>query len=270
LSSVTWSQRRLISTITVAILLTIAASQAFVLVSSPARIHSSSAQSTLGNPGTLSVTGTGTVDVQPDRAILSIGISTQAATAQLSVQQNAATQDAVYLALENMGIDKSNIQTTYYNIYTVTTCGCNGTPPVITGYQVTDQLQVTIIATGQDTQALGDRTGQVIDTAVSAGANQVSGVQFTVGGSALQTAQQTALANAAKDASQQAHIIASQLNISVTGVISATTNQGYYQPPPFYYANAFTATNLAQPRTIVSPPNSLTVTETVSVEFSTA
>ena len=264
MSTVTWSQRRLISTIIVAVLLTITASQAYVFVTGSARnsILAASNNGTPTNP--ISVTGTGTVGVNPDRAILSIGVVTQAASAQLAVQENANSVSQVYSGLSGIGIDKKNIQTSYYNIYAMTTC-CNGTP-VITGYQVTNQIQVTVMATSQDTEQLGERAGQVIDVAVSNGANQVSGVQFTVGGSALQAAQQTALGDAAKDAAQQAHIIAAALNISVTGVVSVTTSPSYY--PPVYYAQAFTSS--ASARTVISPPQSLTVTVTVQVVFSTA
>ncbi len=265
MSTVTWSQRRLISTIIVAVLLTIAASQAYVFVLGSARNTTLAASNTGSYTNPISVTGTGTVEVTPDRAILSIGVVTQAASAQLAVQENANSMSQVYSGLGGIGIDKKNIQTTYYNIYALTTC-CNNSPPVVTGYQVTNQIQVTVIATGQDLEQLGERAGQVIDVAVSNGANQVSGVQFTVGGGTLQTAQQTALGNAAKDAAQQAHIIAAALNISVTGVVSVTTSPGYY--PSVYYAQAFTSSALA--RTVISPPQSLTVTVTVQVVFSTA
>jgi len=93
------------------VLLTITASQAYVFVTGSAR-NTTLATSNNGSPANpMSVTGTGTVEVNPDRAILSIGVVTQAASAQLAVQENANSVSQVYSGLSSIGIDKKNIQT---------------------------------------------------------------------------------------------------------------------------------------------------------------
>src|SRR5438445_197126 len=72
--------------------------------------------STTDTPGTISVQGTGQVEVQPDRGIVTIGVTTQATTAQTAAQNNAITSSAVITALNGIGIDNSNIQTSYFGL----------------------------------------------------------------------------------------------------------------------------------------------------------
>ncbi len=266
MSTETWTRKRITATIAITVLVTLAATQSYLILAGPGRSSASGAATGSGGNSTLNtitVTGTGTVQVPPDRAILSIAVVIQASTAQTAVQQAADAMNHVVSGLNNIGVDNSNIQTTYYNIYAQSSC-CNGTP-TITGYQVTDQIQVTVTSSAQTAAELGARTGLVIDTAVTNGANQINGITFTVAGSALQAAQQTALQDAAKDASTQAHLIASALNVSVTGVISVTTSPGY--TPPIYTTPPRT---LSGSGTIISAPQSLTITATVQAVFSIA
>jgi uncharacterized protein len=209
---------------------------------------------------TISVSGTGLVQVSPDRAVLTIGVVTQALSAGDAVQENANMMSSVVSALEGIGISNSSIQTTSYSIYPQSSC-CNG-PPTITGYQVTNQVQVTVIATGESLAQLGAKAGQVIDVATSKGANQVYGISFSASNAALQQAQQTALQQAVLNASAQAHVLASALGVTVTGVASATTSQGY--TPPVYYTMAASVSGASTP---VIPPQALTVSASVQVVY---
>jgi len=169
----------------------------------------------------------------------------------------------VISGLHGIGISDNDIQTTYYSVNAQYAYN-NGAPPTLTGYEVTNQIQITINTptSGQ----LGPRAGHIIDTAASNGANQINGVTFTASDSDYHTARQTALHDAATDASDQAHIIASALNISITGVVSVTTNPSY-SPPIYYYDLARTASFSAS--TPISAPQSLTDTVTVQAVFST-
>lgn len=207
---------------------------------------------------TISVSGTGQVEVQPDRAILTIGVLTQAATAQAAVQENANTMSNVISALEGIGIGNSSVQTTSYSIYPLTSYG-NETQKV-TGYQVTNEVTVTVVASGQSLGQLGTKAGQAIDTAASQGANEMYGIQFSASKSALQQAQQSALQQAAQNASQQAHILASAAGVSISGVVSLTSSSGY--APPVYLAS------VASGSSTPVVPQSLTVTASVQAVYS--
>ena len=223
-----------------------------------------------GSQKTVSVSGTGQAQIPPDKALLTTGVVTSAKTADLAVQENANNVTAIISALNQMGIDNTNIQTTqyyidtqyYYQPYNYTA------PRTIVGYLVTNLIQVTITGSGQTVAQLGIRVGQVIDAAASNGANQAYGVQFTASTEAYQKAQQTALAQAAKNAADQAHTIASALNLTITGVISVSNGPSYSPPMygPYYLATKLTP----DVKTRISPPQSLTVAATVQAVFSIA
>lgn len=223
---------------------------------------SNSPSGTTSNKDGITVQGTGESSVQPDRGIVTIGVVTQASTAEGATQSNANTSNAVITALNGIGISNDEIQTVYYYVYTQESC-CTG-PQTITGYQVTNEFQVTVIASGQTIAQLGAKIGHVIDTAVAGGASQVYGIEFTASSDALQKAQQTALQQATLDASQKAHIIASALGITITGVVSVTSNPVYPQPV-IYGLTASSATT-----TPILPPQSLEATATVQATFSTS
>ena len=216
--------------------------------------------STTDTPGTISVQGTGLVDVQPDRGIVTIGVTTQATIAQTAAQNNAITSNAVIMALNGIGINDSNIQTSYYDLSPQYSYSSGVS--TLTGYQVTNEFQVTVVASGQTIQQLGTNIGHVIDTATANGANQIYGVEFTASSDTLQQAKQTALRDATLDASQQAHTIALALGVNITGVVSVTTNPVY--PQPIFMGVSATAVDT----TPILPPQSLTVTATVQATFS--
>lgn len=219
--------------------------------------------STTNTPGNISVQGTGQVEVQPDRGIVTIGVITQAATAQTAAQNNAITSNTVTTALNGIGISNSDIQTTYYNLYPQYSWS-NGVS-TLTGYQVTNEFQVTVVASGQTTQQLGTNIGHVIDTATANGATQIYGVEFTASRETLQQARLTALRAATLDASQQAHTIASALGVNITGVVSVTTNPVYPGPVCFEVCALSSSSVTTTP---ILPPQSLTITATVQATFS--
>lgn len=227
------------------------------------------------NSSTISVSGSGQVSIQPDRALLNIGVNTQDPSAQQAAQENANIMTGVISALGNIGINSSEIQTISYNIYQQYSyatpaqpivCGTalNGTACKIPGatYEVDNEIQVTISVSSQTAAQLGTKVGAAIDAAVGAGANEVYGVQFTASSSVLQQADQQALQQAVKDASAQANSIASALGVAVTGVISVTTSPTYFPSPVYLGTSSGTAS-----QTPVVAPQSLTITESVQVVY---
>ena len=258
----TWNRKQVLTTIVLAVLIAVVVVQAYSLaVLLPARAGSNSVNgvsTTTGTANTITVSGTGHSSVKPDTAIVTIGVLSQGATVQAAVQDNGNTMSQVVSALNNIGIGNSNIQTTYYNVSPLYS---TSQPPTITGYQVTNQVQVTILASGQSIGQFGTKVGQVIDTAVSSGANQLNGIQFTASQNLFQQAEQSALTDAGKDASQKAHTIASAMGVTITGLVSVTLGSNYN--PPFYTAGV----SLSAATTIVAP-QSLTVTEIVQAVHS--
>jgi uncharacterized protein YggE len=110
--------------------------------------------------GTLSVQGTAVVSAAPNRAQLSFGVETQAATARGAISANSAEMRRVIAALKAAGASDLRTQ----SVWLSSRYGDDG---AVTGYVA----QNSVSATARDVA----RAGALIDAAVEAGANQVSG-----------------------------------------------------------------------------------------------
>jgi uncharacterized protein len=120
-------------------------------------------------PAGLTVTGLGSVRTVPDRASFSFGVETQAATARAALTQNAAEAKKLLDALRAAGIAAADLQTSQVSLNPRTDERGTG----IVGYSAI----TTVTATLRDLS----RAGAVVDAAVDAGANTVSGPSLTRG-----------------------------------------------------------------------------------------
>lgn len=116
------------------------------------------------------VDGEGRVKVEPDMAEVKIGVVTENEQLSLAQNENAQKISTLIQSLRATGIEKRDIQTDDYYIFPEYDYQ-NG-KQVFRGYRVTHQLSVTI----NEIQ----KVGEVIDLAVSKGANRVSNVKFDV------------------------------------------------------------------------------------------
>ena len=160
---------------------------------------------------TIQASGSATRNVKPDMAQLSIGVVTQAATAQAAADQNATLADAVIKALQAVLGTSGTIETLYYSISPRYSNPTNTQPAVLIGYTVSNTVQVTT-----NNVAL---VGQLIDAGNAAGANSVNGPTFGLQNPEPET--QLALAAAAKQALAHATAIASGLGAKTGAVVSA-------------------------------------------------
>jgi uncharacterized protein len=217
---------------------------------------------------TITVTGNGQVNIEPDMAILTIGVNTQDESAQTAAQQNANIMTSIISALGNLGINSSSIQTISYNVYQqyvypVQYNGPANSSANIAKYEVDNEIQVTISVSSQGIAQLGAKVGAAIDAAVAQGANEVYGVQFTASNGSIQQANQQALQLAVQDASGQAKAIASALGVTVTGVVSVTTSPAYTPSPILYDTPGAEAST----QTPVVAPQSLTVSASIQAVY---
>jgi uncharacterized protein YggE len=92
------------------------------------------------------------------------------------------------------------------------------------------------------------KVGEVIDTAIAAGANLASGVSFQL--SDQNQGLDRALQAAVEDARSKAETLAAAAGATVGQVISITEN-GSSTPPPVYYEKTIAAGSATTP---ISPP----------------
>jgi len=177
---------------------------------------------------TITVVGQGKATGTPDQARINIGVETQAASAQEAMNANRDKMNALLAKLKSLGIADKDMQTSNFSIYTeqrpqslpVETKGGEG--EIV--YHVSNQVNIKV----REVSKLGD----ILDQAVSAGANSVYGVYFEVSDTKDLEAQ--AREKAIADAKSRAEALAKLAGVSVGDVlvISEVITGG---PGPIYY-----------------------------------
>lgn len=148
----------------------------------------------------LTVTGSATVQLEPDMAVISLGVTAtedDVLTAQRAVNTTTA---AIVEAMtgEALAIAPEDIATTEYYINERYDYDYEKNDSVMIGYEATATLSICV----RDL----NRAGEVIDAAMEAGANRLYGVEFM---SSDQTAaRDQALAKAVQDGMRKAQVIA--------------------------------------------------------------
>jgi uncharacterized protein YggE len=188
-------------------------------------------QPLLGNaadsPGTskktITVTGTGKVTAVPDRAGFSFTVETRAATAKAALDRNAAEAAALIAALKNAGVSSDDIQTN--QVYLSPQTKPDGTD--IVGYVASNSVSAqTTIA----------KAGALVDAAVAAGANGVSGPNMTRSDQDEQYRE--ALKAAVADAKTKAQALASAGGLTLGNVQTMVEGAQSGGPIPFAAAKA--------------------------------
>jgi uncharacterized protein YggE len=170
------------------------------------------------------VSGDSLVQAQPDTAILTVSVVTQAKNALDAQQQNAARTDAVVRTLKSAAGTGAEVKTSGYSLQPQRIYRENQ-PPTITGYEARNTVTVTV----------GDltRVGPVIDAAAQSGANDIGGVAFTLRKD--RPARDEALALATREAMSKAQVIAQALGGRVVRIVEVQ-EEGTVRPRPVYDA----------------------------------
>jgi len=122
----------------------------------------------------INVTGQGKVTVEPDLAMLTLGVESQAQTVAVAQADTTDAMNKVMAALSQNGVANKDIQTQRYSINVVTRYDSTTQRNVTVGYLVTNLVIVKL--------RVLDRVGEVIDAVAAAGgdATRVNGISFTV------------------------------------------------------------------------------------------
>lgn len=174
------------------------------------------------------VTGDSIIHAQPDTATITISVVTQAKQALDAQQQNATKSDALIRALKSVAGPSAEIKTSGYSLQPQRVYK-EGQPPTITGYEARNSVTVV----------MSDLTkiGTVIDASGQAGANDVSGISFSLRQD--RPAKDSALRDATREALSKAQVIAQALGGRVARIVEVQ-EEGFQRPPqPVYQAEAF-------------------------------
>lgn len=205
----------------------------------------------------LFVSGSATASANPDKVTIHFSVETQDNSAQKSQQDNAATTAAVRSALTAIGISADSIETTGYTLYQDRQYDYEYRRYIDNGFKTIHTMKVELADTS--------RAGEVIDAAVSGGANNINSVSFGLSDSKLEELRLQALEAAAENARERADSIAEGLGVSINRVMSATESSS---PGPVLYRSYAVAEDSAAgavPTEVT--PGEISVTATVSVVF---
>jgi uncharacterized protein YggE len=211
----------------------------------------------------LTISADGRSDRAPDLALFNAGVTTQGKTAGEALGANSAAMTRVIAALKRQGIADRDIQTSNLSINPVYAeprrlpdGSIEQRTPEIIGYQVNNSVSVR-------QRKLGDY-GKVIDTLVTAGANQVSGPSFML--DRPDAALDAARTEAVGKARARADLYARAAGLKVVRIVSISESGGYAPPMPvvMYRRDAMAE---AAPAPVAAGEVSLNVSVTVQFEL---
>jgi uncharacterized protein YggE len=242
---------------------------------------------------TISTSGTATTKVNPDKVSLTVGVETDGANATEAVSKNADLMQKVIAALKGLGITDDQLSTGYFSVYPTYeyeyppcilregepgsmsegsgSTDPNGTkvspaiypPPydcqpknIITGYKASNSLTVTLEGNAD--------VGEVIDTAVEAGASNINGAYFFVSQELQEQIREGLIDDAIDNARGRADKAASAVDMNVTGVKSINLNDVYF---PIYYNEKFASADAGVAGSTPILPGEQEISMTVQVTY---
>lgn len=198
------------------------------------------------------VTGEGKVSIQPNRAEVTLGVTTEDKELQKAQQDNANIINNVKSGLNALGIPDESIRTINYSVYPQYDF-LEG-KKIFRGYRVEHLLQITIDNI--------DQVGLVVDTAVRNGANIVSGITFTI--SDIHQYELHALSLAVVHAYQKAEAIARTIRAQLINTpIFIVENSRQQRGPIPLQATTFLKSEATTP----IQPGLMEITVEVTAEF---
>ncbi len=166
----------------------------------------------------VTVTGEATVSIAPDVAVIRIGVGSLGKTAREASDANAKQMTAVLSAIRSAGIADRDVQTSRLSLQPQYDPNKGGTARLL-GFQVTNQLTIRI----RDIDSLPS----ILDRAIAAGANEMSGIEFIVSEQSKLLDQ--ARDDAVSDARRKAELYAKAAG-AVLGPVAAITEDGASPP----------------------------------------
>jgi uncharacterized protein len=206
---------------------------------------------------TLSLIGTATTAVKPDKVTVSLGVETTNKTADAALAANSKIMNQVIDALKAAGVKDNETSTSSFSIspnYNYSQQP-SSTASRITGFTVSNSIQI-------QSTIINDNTSKWIDTAIAAGANTVDRIDFALSDKKLEETKANLIKQAMQDAKAKADTVASAAGMKVVGIRSINLNELAIQPPPIPSPIALAKQSLAateaRPTPIISGQEEVT------------
>ena len=195
-----------------------------VAQSTPSDALSNNITGTTNENSTVFATGSALSRLSPDRVFVSVGVETTDKTANDALSLNSGLMNNVISELRSAGLKPNETSTTFFNIFPLYNYTESGTRLNVTGFTVTNTLQI-------ESSNL-DNVSQWVDTAVASGANSINSIDFSVTEKKLEDTRTKLITDAIDNAKQKAEAAASAVQLSITGVKSIVVDGSTISPPP--------------------------------------
>jgi uncharacterized protein YggE len=197
---------------------------------------------------TLSVTGTATSEIQPDKVQVNFAIQTMNETAGSALRANSEATSKVITALNGIGIHNDAIHNAYFSIYPNYNVQQLGGSSLAAGYALTKTLLLDSQTTPNGVKLTGytvtnssmveskslSSVSRLVDMALAAGATRVDGIFFTVSDTKAEQIRANLTQEAIANSKIKANALANALGVKIIGIQAASLNDFIYagnQPP---------------------------------------
>jgi uncharacterized protein YggE len=157
--------------------------------------------------GTIVVSGTGRVSVEPDVAELRLGVAVSRPTVEAARTAAAETMKAILDAVLAAGVAARDVRTTLLSVQPRYDYR-DGKAPTLVGYDLSNIVEITARDLG--------KLGAVVDGALSAGATSLDGLSFRLDDP--REAERSARIAAVKEARSRAEVLAEASGVGIAGV----------------------------------------------------
>jgi uncharacterized protein YggE len=167
--------------------------------------------------GTIVVSGTGRVSVEPDVAELRLGVAVSRPTVEAARTAAAETMKAILDAVLAAGVASRDVRTTLLSVQPRYDYR-DGKAPTLVGYDLSNIVEVTARDLG--------KLGAIVDGALSAGATSLDGLSFRLDDP--REAERAARIAAVEEARSRAEVLAEASGVRIAGVAGIVEGG----PPP--------------------------------------
>jgi uncharacterized protein YggE len=201
-------------------------------------------------PPAISVTGEAQVSAPPDLAQLDAGVASDGKTAREAAEANNAAMSKVLAALKGAGLEDKDYQTSRLSLQPQYAPNRPGPSPIV-GYRASNRVNIKLHDVA--------KVASVIDTLVTAGANDVGNINFTVtqASKLLDDAREKAIA----DARRKAEIYAKAAGVTLGAPLSISEEGA---PAPVFRAKMMRAAPMETSTPIAQGEETLSVTVAVT------
>jgi uncharacterized protein len=219
------------STVNLAVITAIAILSIAILTAIEHSFTNVRAQTDLTN-STLIVSGSASNQTKPDKVIVSLGVETTDNTAQAALTSNSNLMNKVLESLKAAGVQENETSTSTFNITPNYNYSSNNNQGRLIGFTVSNSIQIE--------SSNIESVSKWIDAAVSAGANNVNNIYFSLSNQKSDMMKNSLLKVAIDNAKIKADIAANAAGLKVIGVKSITVGEAGSPPPvPIFNAKAF-------------------------------